>query len=145
MVLIFLNFILRVMLTVNLTVQRRKLLTPIKIYWLVFYDKIHYRYTNCLDCYVLIQYMNKLISLLIHAFFFFIIKELVVLTTFWQVEYFKLWHISMWMELIWIKNTIQWEAFSIGLEVAFLWSKVYSVRMEIHVLLLMLWPLLVRV
>lgn len=40
----FLNFILRVMLTVNLTVQRRKLVTHTEIYWLVLYYNVYYKY-----------------------------------------------------------------------------------------------------
>lgn len=45
----FLNFILRVTLTVNLIVQGRKLLIPVKIYWSVFYCNIYYKVTNCVE------------------------------------------------------------------------------------------------
>lgn len=62
----FLNFILRVMLTVNLIVQRRKLLIPIKIYWLVFYCDIYYKYTNCVELHTN-TVMDKFISFLTHA------------------------------------------------------------------------------
>lgn len=62
----FLNFILRVMLTVNLIVQRRKLLIPVKACWLVFYYNIYYKYTNCVELHT-DTVMDKFISLLTYA------------------------------------------------------------------------------
>lgn len=58
-----LNFILRVTLTVNLIVQRRKLLIHVKTYWLVFDYNIYYKYTNCVELHT-DKVMDRFISLL---------------------------------------------------------------------------------